>query len=396
MSISIIEAKSAINRQRLPDTFLVSLYRCLAPYRGCGHGCIYCDGRAEKYYVEGDFEKDIAVRSNLPQLLERQSEQGFTSREYGALCIGSGVTDIYQPLEAIGRITRRMLEILAKTGLPLVILTKSSLILRDFDLLKLFPRVLIILTITTLDQETAGMLEPGASPANERLEIISRAKQEGFLTGVMAMPLCPRLTDQPEQVKSLFYALKNAGADFIFPGGLTLRPGRQKALFMELLRKYGKKGLIELYEDVYRQDKQSGMPLKSYTEPLIRQYSNMLNEMQMPSMIPHAVYSRILSLPDSLHVLLSHMQTLYFARQIDINPLKSSAFNYASWLKANRTSLRRRRKRTQKPFDITEKLSEMLKDCDIKKITGNRKLADFMGEIIHNNSIFDYTGLKLR
>ena len=101
-SFTEIEAKSGLSRARLPDAFLVSLYRALAPYRGCGHGCAYCDGRAERYYVDGDFERDIAVRRNLP---ERVALDVAASREYGAVCIGSGVTDVYQPAERgqIGR-----------------------------------------------------------------------------------------------------------------------------------------------------------------------------------------------------------------------------------------------------------------------------------------------------
>ncbi|ULQ59399.1 hypothetical protein K7I13_13095 [Brucepastera parasyntrophica] len=74
-SYKTIEAKTGITRSMLPESFLISLYRVLAPYRGCAHGCRYCDGRAEKYYVEGDFERDICVRANLPEQVSADMEK---------------------------------------------------------------------------------------------------------------------------------------------------------------------------------------------------------------------------------------------------------------------------------------------------------------------------------
>ncbi|MCD1653803.1 hypothetical protein K7J14_03700 [Treponema zuelzerae] len=164
VSIHPIEAKTGLARARLPEAFLVSLYRALAPYRGCAHGCIYCDGRAEKYYVEGDFARDISVRENLPEIIARDVSAGVGAREFGAICIGSGVTDVYQGVEAELGLTRKTLEILSETGLPLVILTKSDLIQRDFDVISRFPKAVVIFTATTINAADAARLEPGASP----------------------------------------------------------------------------------------------------------------------------------------------------------------------------------------------------------------------------------------
>ena len=172
-----IEAKSGITRAPLPDPFFACLYRCLAPYRGCAHACRYCDGRAEKYYVEGDFERDIAARTNLSELVAKNVEAGLAAREFGAIGLGSGVTDVYQPIERELGLTRRVLEALVPTALPIVILTKSDLILRDFDILARFPRALVMVTVTTTDPEKARILEPGASPPDQRLEVIRRARK---------------------------------------------------------------------------------------------------------------------------------------------------------------------------------------------------------------------------
>ena len=248
----IIEAKTGITRALFPEPFLVSLYRVQAPYRGCGHGCRYCDGRAEKYYVEGDFERDIMVRSNLGDLVKSEVASGILSREYGAICIGSGVTDVYQPLERDLEITRRTLEALVPSQQPIVILTKNDLILRDFDILSRFPKVLVIVTVTTVNAAHASVLEPGASSSADRLEVVRRAKEAGFLSGVMAMPMCPGISESMDSFTAVVDASELAGADFVYPGGLTLRPGRQKDLFLSLIDDEFP-DLMPLYESRYRE-----------------------------------------------------------------------------------------------------------------------------------------------
>jgi hypothetical protein len=92
-AVKIVEAKTGVSRSLLAEPFLVSLCRALAPYRGCSHGCRYCDGRAEKYYVEGDFERDVAARTNLPERVAADVTAGKMAKEWGAVCIGSGVND---------------------------------------------------------------------------------------------------------------------------------------------------------------------------------------------------------------------------------------------------------------------------------------------------------------
>lgn len=161
--ISDLDARTGVSRAQMPNGFMIALYRALAPYRGCEHGCRYCDGRAEKYFVEGDFERDIAVRRSLPERIAQDVDDGAPLREFGAIAMGSGVTDIYQPVEAELGLTRQMLEALLPVGNPISIQTKNALILRDFDLLARFPKVLLTVTITTLDAAAAARLEPGAA-----------------------------------------------------------------------------------------------------------------------------------------------------------------------------------------------------------------------------------------
>ena len=101
--------KKALRKQNLPDTFLIGRYS-FSPYMACSHGCTYCDGRAERYYVEGDFEKDIVVRMNL---IERLLVELPKLRERATIVVGSGISDAYQPPETDARLMRKSAEVLS-------------------------------------------------------------------------------------------------------------------------------------------------------------------------------------------------------------------------------------------------------------------------------------------
>ena len=396
-----IEAKSGLSRATLPDTFFTAFYHALAPYRGCAHGCRYCDGRAERYYVEGDFETAIAARVNLPEVVARDVELGLTAREYGSIGLGSGVTDVYQPLERDLSLTRRTLEALIPTNLPIVILTKNDLILRDFDILARFPRALVIVTVTTTDPEKAQILEPGASPPEARLEVVRRAKEAGFFAGVMAMPFCPGITLAGEETQKVFEASIGAGADFIQPGGLTLRPGRQKDFFIsEVVAKHYPE-LAPLYAELYGENRKSGIPLAGPSTWYGAEFDAALRSLDIPQMIPHSIFREILSPCDSLFTLFCHMQSLYSARGVDTRPLRSATDRYVAWLLEERATLRRKRVKIapSDPFPITRVLGEMLADlaasggAKLEKLIGNDKLARLVAELIEQNLVFDYPTL---
>ncbi len=414
-----LEAKTALSRGTLAEPFLCCLYRAMAPYRGCGHGCAYCDGRAEKYFVEGVFDRDIGVRFNLGGLMRKEA-LGRTARgEYGAVCIGSGVTDVYQPYDGRFALTRECLEALAPLGIPVVILTKNARIERDFDLLARFPSALVILTVTTLDPRLASVLESGASPPARRLETVRRAREAGFHAGVMAMPLCPGITDSTEAARGLFRACHDAGAEFVYPGGLTLRPGCQKERFFETLTAHFPEK-VPLYERAYAENRQSGMPDRSYRTGLERTIGRILDEEGIPSMIPHSVYRDLLSPPDSIFVLLCHMQSLYAARGVDTRPLKAATERYGAWLAETRKAVRRKKtprnapaasaKETAagdlfpndresdnpaEPFPITAELSARLRERPFAERCGNARLGSLVDTLLNDGAVFDYPTLSL-
>ena len=395
-----IEAKSGISRAQLPDPFMIALYRALAPYRGCGHGCRYCDGRAEKYFVEGDFERDIALRGNLPERITADIAAGALRREYGAVGLGSGVTDLYQPLEGETGLTRKMLAALVAGGSPVSLLTKSALVLRDFDLLAQLPKALVMVTITTLDPDLAAILEPGASPPAERLEVVRRARAAGFHAGVMAMPLCPGLSDDESSVSALQDAAKAAGAEFVWPGGLTLRPGRQKEAFLTTLATQ-RPELTAFYEHAFGENRPSGMPLTRVAAEQEARVARLVAASGMPSLPPPAVYRDLLGVADSLFVLFCHMQTLYRIQGVDIRPLRAATTAYGNWLKAERSALRRRRSgdASDKAFPVTHKLDQRLAEMcaseEFANVCGNAKLARLARAVVIDGREFDYRSLQL-
>ncbi|HNY20743.1 MAG TPA: radical SAM protein [Treponemataceae bacterium] len=404
-----IEAKSGIGKASFPDPFFACLYRAQAPYRGCGHGCMYCDGRAEKYYVEGDFARDIQVRRNLPALIAADVKGGAFAREYGAVGIGSGVTDVYQPLEQELGLTRASLAAMIRpeTGradVPIVALTKNDLALRDFDLFSKFPKTLMLVTVTTMDASVAAAIEPGASPPEARLEVIRQAKKAGFMTGVLPMPLCPGISDGEVSVRAVFDAALGAGADFVYPGGLTLRPGRQKDLFVDLVHQRFP-GLEELYARVFRENRQSGFPAYDYAAPLASAWARELSERGVDCMPPHRIYRSLLSASDALFVLFCHMDHLYSFRGVDTRPLRAATDKYAEWLKAERTNLRRKRPEPNPldPFPVTARLDERLAQLcrgdsgkSFEEMCGNERLASLAREIVLEGKYFDYPTLSAR
>ena len=395
-----IEARTGVSRAQMPNAFMIALHRALAPYRGCAHACTYCDGRAEKYFVEGDFERDIAVRRGLPERIAQDVAEGAPLREFGAIAMGSGVTDIYQPLEAELGLTRQMLEALLPVGNPVSLQTKSALILRDFDLLARFPKVMVAVTLTTLDPEAAAHLEPGASLPAERLEVIRRAREAGFHAGVLAMPLCPGIGDGDAEVAALLAAAKQAGAEFVWPGGLTLRPGRQKETYMTMLAEHWPT-LSEHYAQAFGENRPSGMPLAAHSRAFEQRVTRLMAASGLPALPPESVHRDLLCRADSLFVFFNHMQTLYRQRGVDTRPLRAATDAYGQWLRETRSSLRRKRIAVLPgdPFPLTrivdERLAELCAGPGFAQICGNKKLARLARAIVIDGRSFDYVRLRL-
>jgi DNA repair photolyase len=385
------EVKTVLRRRDLVDAYFVGKFG-LSPYQACAHGCAYCDGRAERYFIEGDFDRDIVVRSNIATVLERDLRG---QRERGIVFIGSGVSDAYQPPEAEEKLMRLCARVLADRALPATVLTKSHLALRDLDLWSEVNRkagFVFMVSLMTLDDDVRRAFEPHASTIDERLDALAAFKAQGCVTGVAAMPFLPGLSDDDEQIRALAEGLSALNVDFVLPGGLTLRPGRQKQFFLETLRSF-RPDLLPLYERLYAEDRPSGAPLSSYGESVHRRAIKVLLEAGLPIRMPHAVYHGRLPIYDEVHVLLQHMTELYAAHGRPVPRLRDAQSRYSEWLLAQKKVFNRRR--SLRPGVIEWELKELARTGGLAELLANAKLGEFLRAVLLEGKIFDYQRLEL-
>ncbi len=209
------QAGSVLNRS--PKGQHMGFDYSLNPYRGCSHACRYCYARESHTYLDlnvaEDFEEKLFVKENLGSRLKEELRKVPLS---SVIAIGTA-TDPYQPLEGHHQLARRALELLNESGHAFTVTTKSPLIERDLDLLAPMGQrgqVGVNISLLSTDKTLIRTLEPGTSPPRRRLEAIRRLKDAGIPVGVFVAPIIPGLSDQPQQLASLFEAIKDAGADW--------------------------------------------------------------------------------------------------------------------------------------------------------------------------------------
>ena len=218
-------------------------------YRGCSHGCIYCDSRSKCYGMTHDFE-DIEVKINAPELLEQALR-----RKKQRCMIGTGaMCDPYLHIERKLLLTRRCLEIIDRYGFGLSILTKSARILRDLDLLRSInekAKCVVQITLTTCDESLCRILEPNVSTTAERLEVLKTMRDEKIPTVVWLCPILPFINDTPENLLGILNGCREAGVKGIlcFGMGMTLREGNREYYYEALDRHFP--GLKEKYISTY-------------------------------------------------------------------------------------------------------------------------------------------------
>lgn len=203
-------------------------------YRGCTHGCIYCDSRSKCYQMEHDFE-DVEVKQNAPALLETALR-----RKRSRCMLGTGaMSDPYLPLEKTEGLTRRCLEVIDSQGFGLSLLTKSDLVLRDLDILKRInarTKCVVQMTLTTHDEALCSILEPGVCTTARRVEVLNILRDEGIPTVVWLCPILPFLNDTEENLRGILDACIQAKVRGIlcFGMGLTLREGNREYFYQKL------------------------------------------------------------------------------------------------------------------------------------------------------------------
>lgn len=218
-------------------------------YRGCTHGCIYCDSRSTCYQMHHPFE-DVAVKANAPALLE-----AALRRKRHKCMIGTGaMSDPYLPIEREQKLTRRCLEVIERYGFGLSILTKSDLILRDLDLLVAIhqkAKCVVQMTLTTYDENLCRILEPRVCTTRRRAEVLQRLHQAGIPTVCWLTPILPYINDTPENLLGILDYCKDAHVWGVmqFGIGVTLREGDREFFYQALDRHFP--GLKERYIQTY-------------------------------------------------------------------------------------------------------------------------------------------------
>jgi DNA repair photolyase len=243
-------------------------------YKGCCHGCIYCDSRSDCYQIP-DFDT-VRVKENainiIREELRRKTKTGV---------IGTGaMSDPYNPYEEKYELTRQALTIIDTYHFGGAIATKSALIARDIDLLtriKAHSPVICKITVTSFDDELSSKIEPGVHVSSERFEAIRKLTEAGIYTGVLMMPLLPYLNDTPDNVLSILHKAKECGARFIYPlFGLSLRNGQREHLYQKLEQYFPGQKLKDTYIRLYGSSYECHSPREKELRSLFTEECNRL------------------------------------------------------------------------------------------------------------------------
>ena len=222
-------------------------------YRGCTHGCIYCDSRSNKYNINHPFN-DIEVKSNAISLLRKE----LHNRKEACMIATGSMTDPYLPLEKQLQYTRKSMQLAYKYGYGFTCITKSDLILRDIDLLEKInnkTKAVVQMTLTSMDDKTSQIIEPHVSPTTRRIEVLEKLNERNIPTIVWLCPILPYITDTPENINGIIEACKEANVKGIicFGMGLTLRDKNREYYYKKLDQHYPglKQKYIKQYKNSY-------------------------------------------------------------------------------------------------------------------------------------------------
>lgn len=217
-------------------------------YRGCTHGCIYCDSRSEVYHLNHKFE-DIEVKENAVELLKKE-----LIKRKPFMVVTGAMTDPYVPIEMRLKHVRKCLELIYRYGYGFSCLTKSDLILRDLDLLKKInekTKVVVQITLTTADDDLCRVIEPNVCPTSKRVEVLKKLDENNIPAVVWLSPILPHINDSEDNINTILdYCVDtNVKAVLNLDMGFSLRPGNRDYFYKKLDENFP--GLKERYIDEF-------------------------------------------------------------------------------------------------------------------------------------------------
>lgn len=241
-----IETKQLLIKNKNPNEWFGFDYT-VNLYKGCNHGCIYCDSRSQCYRID-NFDQ-VRAKKDAISILNKELRN---KKKKGIVGLGS-MSDPYNSFEREERLTQEILKLLDYYGFGVGIHTKSNLVLRDLDLLKRIQthsQVVVNVTITTSNDELSKKIEPNVCPSNERFEIVKQCKQAGLICGITMTPVLPYITDDIEDLKCLIQKAVESKADYILTYmSVTLRENQRDYYYEKLDELFP--GLSFTYKRVY-------------------------------------------------------------------------------------------------------------------------------------------------
>jgi DNA repair photolyase len=313
--INIIEAraKSILRRHKKIDSWFLTHY-AINLYRGCTHNCVYCDGRAETYRIDGEFGRDITVKINAIELLRRELDPKRKRKPMprSFVMLGGGVCDAYQPVEKRYALARKTLELLEEYNHPVHILTKSRTVMQDIDILKRIndqTKAVVSFSFSTVDENISRIFEPGVSSPSDRLAAIKTLKKAGLTCGMFLMPVIPFITDHPEMMKNTLQAGREAGVDFVIFGTMTLKTGRQKDYFINVIKEHYPELLPE-YDTLYQGNSPWGETRRDYYTAANQVFDKVASVLKIPKRIHPRIFKNVVSENDLVIVLLEQLDYL--------------------------------------------------------------------------------------
>ena len=219
-------------------------------YRGCMHGCIYCDTRSECYQID-NFDTDISVKINAIELLEKE----LKSKRYRQTIGFGSASDPYVPIEKDYQLTKQALNLIKDFRFPLFLLTKSNMVARDIDIIEQINKqnyACVAFTITTTNDDLAKMIEPHASLPSDRLKAMSILSVLGIKTGAVIMPTLPYITDTVENITDIVKQAKINGASFVYPSFSVTMRDRQRDYFYDRIDPDTRGKYISRFKNYYQ------------------------------------------------------------------------------------------------------------------------------------------------
>jgi DNA repair photolyase len=286
--MNLIPAKTIISRTSQPECWFGSIYN-MNIYRGCSHGCIYCDSRSDCYQVE-HFD-EIAAKENALGIIEKELR---SKRKKGIVGTGA-MSDPYNPQEREYRLTRGALELMNRYRFGVNIISKSDLVVRDLDLFRQINQhspVGIGITITIADDGLAGRIEAAAPASSKRFTAVKNLTDNGIYAGILMTPILPYISDTVENILALVRLAAENGAGFIYPAfGMTLREGQREYFYRALDKLHP--GLKQKYIKVFGNSYQCLSPDHSELDQLFRRECERRSIVyQMPDII-QGIYSSV-------------------------------------------------------------------------------------------------------